>query len=125
MVKFKDTPRCSIPLRNPLTGEFNIRKNKLAVHKIMKKLFPKKAADESWGSWKGPIFGIYMGFNKNYPPKGSSLSVGDTVTPFKSPEESSEIHCQKKDIIDKKSHRKKLLILVLIIILVIWLKKRR
>ena len=47
----------------------------------LKKEFPAKADDDSWLSWKGPFFGIYVAPTLSHSHGTNiSISVGDKVT---------------------------------------------
>lgn len=64
----KECARCTVPGRNQITGEFNFKGGEfngvkgqlLKVQTTLSKTFPDKAADDTWGSWKGPFFGVYV-----------------------------------------------------------------
>lgn len=66
--KLKECPRCTVPGRNQTTGDYHFKggefdgvKGKLLTpQNTLTKAFPAKAADEEWGNWKGPIFGVYI-----------------------------------------------------------------
>lgn len=84
----KECPRCSVPGRDQKTGEFHFKGGGfdgvtgklLHVQNTLKKAFPAKADDDSWLSWKGPFFGIYIA--PTLPPQDArvTISVGDEVT---------------------------------------------
>jgi len=60
MKKIKESARCTVPCRDQTTGGFIFPKQSIQLWKVYGKAFPKKAGDPDWGSWAGPLFGIYM-----------------------------------------------------------------
>ena len=79
MSKIKECPRCTVPCRNPATGEYLFEgRNKLKLWATLKKEFPGKANDEEWSTWKGVFFGVYFGHNNLG--AGKTIRVGDRLT---------------------------------------------
>lgn len=84
--KIKECPRCTVPGRNQTTGEFHFKGGEyegvagklLTPQNTLSKMFPAKAADDEWASWKGPVFGVYVSPNVETTATGS-LRVGDVV----------------------------------------------
>jgi uncharacterized protein YcbX len=74
----KGCPRCTMTLRDPRTGEWVFSADKLALHKVLKGLFPLKAEDPEWGSWRGVIFGVFTGF-ADKPAPGQIMRRGQRV----------------------------------------------
>lgn len=73
--KIKECPRCTIPCRDPLTGDWLHPTDYLRLWKVLRKLFPRKDKDPEWGTWGGPFFGVYFG---NGGQEGV-LHVGDII----------------------------------------------
>eukprot|EP00658_Telonema_sp_P-2_P016282 TRINITY_DN16310_c0_g3_i1.p1 TRINITY_DN16310_c0_g3~~TRINITY_DN16310_c0_g3_i1.p1 ORF type:complete len:413 (-),score=69.77 TRINITY_DN16310_c0_g3_i1:303-1541(-) len=74
--KFKNTPRCSVPARNPKTGGWVHEARRLLVQGTLRHMFPEKCLDQEWGAeWEGPCFGVHVG---NAGACGS-LSEGDRL----------------------------------------------
>ena len=80
----KLTPRCTVPARNPTTGDWLYPFKKLLVQKTLKRMFPKKCLDIEWEEqWQGPSFGVHLGYESEA--SGSSFSLlklGDKVRVF-------------------------------------------
>ena len=76
----KQCPRCTVPCRDQITGQFLFSPEKLKLWTVLKHAFPRKFSDPEWGSWAGAYFGVYMGHTTK-PKKGSRLAVGNVVTP--------------------------------------------
>ncbi|KAJ9457406.1 Molybdenum cofactor sulfurase [Diplonema papillatum] len=84
--KIKECPRCSVPCRNQATGDYvfagsppkrdGVAGSKLQLQVTLGKVFPKKAKDPEWGSWAGPVMGVYVGHDD----APGSISVGSPVT---------------------------------------------
>jgi len=73
---WKPTPRCTVPTRNPVTGDFQLPKSKMLVTLTLRKCWPEKCVDEEWGKeWQGPSFGVSAGCDGT-----GSLRVGDQVS---------------------------------------------
>jgi len=81
--KLKECPRCTVPGRNQTTGEYHFKggefdgvKGKLLTpQNTLSKAFPAKAADDEWGNWKGPFFGVYIAPSA----EAGEIVVGDTL----------------------------------------------
>ncbi|GMH92266.1 hypothetical protein TrVE_jg7540 [Triparma verrucosa] len=77
----KPCPRCSVPARNPKTGEMhypNSSLSRLAPQKVMRTMFPEKCIDDEWGvEWQGTIFSMHVGANDA---EGQVIRVGDEIT---------------------------------------------
>lgn len=57
-------------------GEFDGVKGKLLTpQNTLSKAFPAKAADDEWGNWKGPFFGVYIAPSA----EAGEIVVGDTL----------------------------------------------
>ena len=77
--KIKECPRCTVPCRDPTTGEYLFAgRDKLKLWATLKKEFPGKANDEEWSTWKGVFFGVYFGHNGLG--TGKTIRVGDRLT---------------------------------------------
>ena len=80
----KPCPRCSVPARNWLTGEFYFSgKSRLRPQGALRQFWPEKCVDSEWEEeWQGPIFSIHVAPNLNakaLKDGGVWLKVGDTV----------------------------------------------
>lgn len=74
--QLKLCPRCTVPTRDPTSGEFLLKDNKLLFMKTLRKMFPKKTKDSEWGEeWEGATFGVLSAHNGS---KGE-IRVGDSV----------------------------------------------
>ena len=59
---WKGCPRCSVPARNPNSGNWLITevKNRLLFMSTLRKKFPEKCTDNEWKDrWQGVIFGVH------------------------------------------------------------------
>mmetsp|Transcript_44359 Transcript_44359/g.80374 ORF Transcript_44359/g.80374 Transcript_44359/m.80374 type:complete len:396 (-) Transcript_44359:45-1232(-) len=77
--KIKECPRCTVPCRlqsGKAPGETVCPGKPLHLWSVLRKAFPDKNADPEWGSWAGPIFGIYFGHAGL---EGATVSVGDRI----------------------------------------------
>ena len=78
LTKIKECPRCTVPCRSPVTGEYLFPgSEKLKLWKTLKKAFPGKAGDAEWSTWKGVFFGVYFGHSSS---GGSGGNVGKTIS---------------------------------------------
>lgn len=78
MRKIKECPRCTVPCRNPDTGDF-LFSEKLKLWNVLKAIYPRKNSDPEWGSWAGVFFGVYFG----HAAQPGVVRVGDVITPTK------------------------------------------
>jgi len=76
--QLKLCPRCTVPSRDPTSGEFLLKDNKLLFMKTLRNMFPQKTKDSEWGEeWEGATFGVLCGHNGT---KGE-IRVGDSIVP--------------------------------------------
>ena len=86
----KGCPRCTVPARNPLSGEFLFGKElgRLAPQRALRRLFPQKCRDDEWErEWEGPIFGIHVGLtltgleltDAQALPRARFIRIGDVI----------------------------------------------
>lgn len=70
---WKNTPRCTVPNRDPETGKFRIDTDKFLATRTLGSCWPEKCVDAEWGDeWQGPSFGVHMAWD--------SASTGDSET---------------------------------------------
>jgi len=81
----KPCPRCSVPARDWLTGEFHFSAPKrLRPQSALREFWPEKCIDPEWEEeWQGPMFSVHVA--PSLDPKalkegGVWLQVGDEVT---------------------------------------------
>ena len=75
----KRCPRCTVPSRNPTTGDWLYKKNKRLPQKTLKKMFPAKAIDKEWEEqWQGATFGVHIGWDSEGE-DSTVIEVGDHV----------------------------------------------
>lgn len=73
---WKPTPRCTVPTRNPFTGDFQLPESKMLVTTTLRRHWPEKCIDEEWGEeWQGPSFGVSVGCDGT-----GTLRVGDNLS---------------------------------------------
>ena len=76
--QLKLCPRCTVPSRDPMTGEFLLKDNKLCFMKTLRKMFPVKTKDSEWGEeWEGATFGVLCAHNG----VRGKIVVGETLEP--------------------------------------------
>ena len=86
----KGCPRCTVPARNPRSGEFFFGKefSRLAPQRALRRLFPQKCRDDEWErEWEGPIFGIHVGLtltglesiDEQALPRTHFIRIGDVI----------------------------------------------
>lgn len=80
----KQTPRCTVPSRNPTDGSRLYPQNILLVSKVLKGMFPEKTKDREWEEqWQGPCFGVHIGCEEGLRrSKYVTMHVGDKVRVF-------------------------------------------
>ena len=76
MSKIKECPRCTVPCRDGVSGNFLFPSDKLLLWRVLKKAFPTKFSDPEWGTWSGAFFGVYFG-HKGV--AGATITVGDRL----------------------------------------------
>lgn len=74
--KIKECPRCTVPCRDEVTGNYLFPGDNLKLWTTLKRVFPDKAVDADWGNWAGVFFGVYFGHGAQ---TGATLRVGDRV----------------------------------------------
>uniref|UniRef100_A0A7S3PKK9 MOSC domain-containing protein n=2 Tax=Aplanochytrium stocchinoi TaxID=215587 RepID=A0A7S3PKK9_9STRA len=119
MKKIKECPRCTVPCRNPTSGEF-LFKEKLLLWKLLKKAFPTKANDPEWGTWAGVFFGVYFGRASQQ----GTLHVGDTITVLQDETEGKNLH-HIRDATFNRNPRKLILKIVFAVLLFLLLRRAR
>ena len=78
----KRCPRCTVPARNPETGDWLYPKNKRLPQKTLKSMFPLKAIDKEWEEqWQGPTFSVHIGWDGEGA-DSTEIQIGDMVNCF-------------------------------------------
>ena len=75
--KIKECARCTAACRDSHSGRWVFPEDKLKLFRVLGKVFPRKCVDPEWGSWAGPVFGVYFGHSGA---DGAILRVGDEIT---------------------------------------------
>jgi len=87
--KIKECPRCTVPCRDEMTGDFVFPNEKLLLWKLLRTAFPRKNSDSEWGTWAGPFFGVYYG----HAGQQGTLRVGDPIRVVKTAPWDAHLRC--------------------------------